>query len=114
MSLVPGLENELRGTVDNVQALLSEKTRLNAAFQKAAGDQLIKGQGFDNAQDLVSKMYSDVTFTNKFMKQYGADRDTVNAARSFMLDDIINSKDPIGMLNDRNKAAVFNRVFGPT
>lgn len=114
MSLVPGLENELRGTVDNVQALLSEKTRLNAAFQKTAGDQLIKGQGFDNAQDLVSKMYSDVTFTNKFMKQYGADRDTVNATRSFMLDDIINSKDPIGMLNDRNKAAVFNRVFGPT
>jgi hypothetical protein len=31
-----------------------------------------------------------------------------------MLDDILRSGDPIGMLADRNRAAVFNRVFGPT
>jgi hypothetical protein len=59
-------------------------------------------------------MYGDIKFTNKFMSQYGADKDSVNAARSFMLDDIVRSGDPIAMLADRNKAAVFNRVFGPT
>jgi hypothetical protein len=48
------------------------------------------------------------------MSQYGADKDSVNAARSFMLDDIVSSGDPIATLADRNKAAVFNRVFGPT
>jgi hypothetical protein len=48
------------------------------------------------------------------MSQYGADKDSVNAARAFMLDDIMRSGDPIATLADRNKAAVFNRVFGPT
>ena len=31
-----------------------------------------------------------------------------------MLDDLVNSADPIALLADRNKSAVFNRVFGPT
>jgi hypothetical protein len=114
VSLIPGLETELRGSVDNVQTLLAERARLNAAFQKTAGDQIIKSGGFDNAQDLVTKMYGDLNFTNKFMSQYGANKDAVNAARSFMLDDIVKSGDPIATLNDRNKAAIFNRVFGPT
>jgi hypothetical protein len=48
------------------------------------------------------------------MKQYGANKDAVNAARSFMLDDILRSTDSVATLTDRNKAAVFNRVFGPT
>jgi hypothetical protein len=79
-----------------------------------AGDQIISAEGMGSAQDLVNKMYGDVKFTNKFMQQYGANKDSVNAARAFMLDDLVNSSDPIAMLADRNKAAVFNRVFGPT
>jgi hypothetical protein len=59
-------------------------------------------------------MYGDVKFTNKFMQQYGANKDSVNAVRSFMLDDLVASKDPIAALSDRNNAGVFNRVFGPT
>lgn len=114
VSLIPGLENELRGSVDNVQALLDYKTRLNEQFKRVAGDQIISSEGLKNPQELVTKMYSDVDFTNKFMHQYGADKDAVNAARSFMLDDIVSSKDPIALLNDRSKSAVFNRVFGPT
>jgi hypothetical protein len=114
ISLVPGLEDELRTASNNVTALISERNRLDAAFKKAAGDQIVSSGGFSSPQDLVSKMYGDVNFTNKFMKQYGANKDAVNAARSFMLDDIVRSGDPIGMLNDRTKAAVFNRVFGPT
>jgi len=116
MSLIPGLEDELRGSVNNVQALLRERTRLDDAFRAVAGNQIIKGEGFDNAQDLVAKMYSDVNFTNKFMSKskYGENKDAVNAVRSFMLDDIVKSGDPIALLNDRNKAAIFNRVFGPT
>jgi hypothetical protein len=116
LSLIPGLENELRGSVNNVQALLAERKRLDEAFKEVAGNQIIKGEGFDNAQDLVTKMYGDLNFTEKFMSKsgYGQNKDAVNAVRSFMLDDIVKSGDPIGLLNDRNKAAVFNRVFGPT
>jgi len=116
VSLIPGLENELRGSVTNVQVLLAERKRLDDAFREVAGNQIIKGEGFDNAQDLVTKMYGDVNFTNKFMSKsgYGENKDAVNAVRSFMLDDIVKSGDPIGLLNDRSKSAVFNRVFGPT
>ena len=114
MSLVPGLEDEFRAASNDVSALLAERNRLDAAFKKVAGDQIVSSGGFRNPQELVSKMYSDVNFTNKFMQQYGANKDAVNAARSFMLDDIVNAGDPVAMLNDRTKAAVFNRVFGPT
>ena len=114
MSLIPGLEDELRGSVNNVQALLAERKRLDDAFKEVAGNQIIKGEGFDNAKDLVNQMYGSLSFTKKFMSQYGANKDAVNAARSFMLDDIVKSGDPIALLNDRDKAAIFNRVFGPT
>jgi hypothetical protein len=114
VSLVPGLEDELRTASNNVSALIAERNRLDSAFKKVAGDQIISSGGFKSPQELVSKMYSDVNFTNKFMQQYGANKDAVNAARSFMLDDIVRAGDPVGMLNDRTKATVFNRVFGPT
>ena len=114
MSLVPGLEDELRTASNNVTALIAERNRLDAAFKKVAGDQIVSSGGFKSPQELVSRMYGDVNFTNKFMQQYGANKDAVNAARSFMLDDIVRAGDPVATLNDRTKAAVFNRVFGPT
>jgi hypothetical protein len=114
VSLVPGLREELDGATQNVQQLIDSRNRLNADFQRVAGEQILSKEGVRSAQELVGKMYGDIKFTNKFMSQYGADKDAVNAARAFMLDDIVRSGDPIAMLADRNKAAVFNRVFGPT
>jgi hypothetical protein len=114
VSMVPGLREELQGATQDVQKLLAERARLNTEFQRVAGEQIISAQGMGSAQDLVNKMYGDVKFTNKFMQQYGANKDSVNAVRAFMLDDLIKSKDPVAALTDRNNAAVFNRVFGPT
>jgi hypothetical protein len=116
VSLIPNLADELKESVNNVQSLILQKNRLNTAFKEVAGEQIVKAEGFTNPQELVNKMYSDINFTNKFMSNsgYGQNKDAVNAARSFLLDDIVRSNDPVGMLNDRNKAAVFNRVFGPT
>lgn len=114
VSMVPGLRDELQGATQDVQKLLAERTRLNSEFQRVAGDQIISAQGMGSAQDLVNKMYGDIKFTNKFMQQYGANKDSVNAVRAFMLDDLVTSKDPIAALADRNNAAIFNRVFGPT
>ena len=116
VSLIPGLDDELRASVDNVQSLINERNRLNANFQRVAGEQIVSKEGFKNPQELVSKMYGDINFTNKFMSNagYGQNKDAVNAVRSFMLDDIVRSADPVALLSDRNKAAVFNRVFGPT
>lgn len=114
VSLVPGLRDELQAASTNVQNLIAQRNRLNADFQRVAGEQIVNQNGFKSPQELVARMYGDVKFTNKFMQQYGADKDSVNAARAFMLDDIVNSGDPLALLNDRTKAAVFNRVFGPT
>jgi hypothetical protein len=114
VSLIPGLRDELQGATKDVQVLLDTRRKLNADFERVAGEQILSAQGMGSAQDLVSKMYGDLNFTNKFMKQYGANKDAVNAARSFMLDDILRSTDSVATLTDRNKAAVFNRVFGPT
>jgi hypothetical protein len=114
VSLIPGLRDELQGATKDVQVLLDTRRKLNADFERVAGEQILSAQGMGSAQDLVNKMYGDVKFTNKFMQQYGANKDAVNAARSFMLDDILRSTDSVATLTDRNKAAVFNRVFGPT
>lgn len=114
MALIPGLRDELQAASTNVQNLIAQRNRLNADFQRVAGEQIVSQNGFKSPQELVARMYGDVKFTNKFMQQYGADKDSVNAARAFMLDDIVNSGDPVALLNDRTKAAVFNRVFGPT
>lgn len=116
-SMIPGLNDELRASVDNVQNLINQRNRLNADFQRVAGEQIISKEGFKNSQELISKMYGDINFTNKFMSNsgYGQNKDAVNAVRSFMLDDIVQkSGDPMALLNDRSKAAIFNRVFGPT
>lgn len=116
ISLIPGLRDELQGATKDVQMLLETRRKLNADFQRVAGEQILSSTGLQDAQSLVSKMYGDLNFTNKFMSKsgYGENKDAVNAVRSFMLDDIVRSGDPIATLADRNKAAVFNRVFGPT
>lgn len=114
VSMVPGLRDELQAATTDVQKLLAERSRLNTEFQRVAGEQILSKEGVGSAQDLVNKMYGDVKFTNKFMQQYGTNKDSVNAVRAFMLDDLIKSKDPVAALTDRNNAAVFNRVFGPT
>ena len=116
VSLVPGLREELDGATQNVQQLIDSRNRLNADFQRVAGEQILSKEGVRSPQELVGKMYGDINFTNKFMSKsgYGENKDAVNAVRAFMLDDIVRSGDPIATLTDRNKAAVFNRVFGPT
>ena len=104
----------MRGTVNNVQELVNRKIALEANFRRVTGDQVVREGGFANAGDLVAKLYGDVDFTNRFMKQYGGNKDAVNAVRSFMLDDLLKASDPKALFADRTKAAVFNRVFGPT
>lgn len=113
VSLVPGLREELDASVSNVQRLIDKRAQLNADFQRVAGEQILSKEGVRGPQELVNKMYGDINFTNRFMTQYRTDKDSVGAVRAFMLDDIIKSSDPVAMLSDRNRAAIFNRVFGP-
>ena len=114
MAAIPGLEDELRASVNNVQALRAQQTRLDGEFRRVAGQQILGKEGISDPTDLVKKMYGSVDFTNKFMRQYGANKDAVNAARAYMLDDIVaKGGNAVDFLNSRDNAAIFNRVFGP-
>lgn len=114
MSLIPGLADEIRGNINNVQALLARRRDLDEAFRRVAGERLVSESGFRSPAELTQRMYSDLAFTNKFIKQYGTVSDDVRAVRAFMLDDIVQSNDPVAFLNDRSRSAVLNSVFGPT
>jgi len=113
VSLVPGLREELDTASRNVQGLIDKRNQLNADFQRVAGEQILSKEGVRGPQELVNRMYGDINFTNRFMTQYRTNKDAVNAVRAFMLDDVVRSSDPLALLADRNRAAIFNRVFGP-
>ena len=113
VSLVPGLRDELDAASKNVQGLIEKRNQLNADFQRVAGEQILSKEGVRGPQELVNRMYGDINFTNRFMTQYRTNKDAVNAVRAFMLDDIVRSGEPMTLLADRNRAAIFNRVFGP-
>jgi hypothetical protein len=114
MSPVVGLEDELRASVNDVQALRAQQARLEGQFRQVAGQQILGKEGITEPIDLVKKMYGSVDFTNKFMRQYGGNKDAVNAARAYMLDDIVaKGGNATEFLNNRDNAAIFNRVFGP-
>jgi hypothetical protein len=114
MASIAGLEDELRGAVNNVQALKAQQSRLEGEFRRVAGQQILGKEGIAEPADLVKKMYGSVDFTNKFMRQYGGNKDAVNAARAYMLDDIVaKGGNAVDFLNNRDNAAIFNRVFGP-
>jgi hypothetical protein len=114
MASISGLEAELRNSINDVQQLINRRTALEADFRRVTGNQVVREGGFANAGDLVAKLYGDLDFTNRFLKQYGGNTDAINAVRAFMLDDLLTASNPKAMLSDRTKAAVFNRVFGPT
>lgn len=114
MRAVPGLDQELRAATNDVSMLIDRREALNKQFREVTGNRIVTEKGFGTPQELVNRLYSSQDYTNKFMRQYGNDKDAVRAVRSYMLDDILNSADPIAALNDRTKASIFNRVFGPT
>jgi hypothetical protein len=112
MSLIPGLSDEIRSTVGNVQALFARKRQINDGFRNAAGERLVSESGFRSPAELTGRMYSDPNFTKQFMKRYSPQSDDVKAVRSFMLDDILQSNDPVAFLSDRSKGQILNEVFG--
>lgn len=96
-----------------VARILQHKDQLNSVWTQLHRDRLLDISGMTPNQ-VVSRMYDDPKFVGKMLNKYGKNQDTLNALRSFMLDDIATSGKPITtLLKDKNKALVYNRVFGP-
>lgn len=111
LALLPDTQKNIEKLSGDVGALLERKSMLDSAFDKATKARILKSEG-TSAQSLVSKMYSSGDFTQRFIKQYGNDKDAMHAARSFMLDDIIKSGKPVDALNDRSRKHVYDAMFG--
>lgn len=121
LSLVPEVQTRVIGYTKDVTALRNQISALNADFVSRVKDNILRTEGM-SAQQIVNKLYSDPNYLNRFMKQgvvggrslgRQVDSDMLKAVRSFLLDDIRSAKKPLDVLNDRTKAEVFNRVFGP-
>lgn len=123
LNVIPDVRERIQGLTKNVQQLTNAKSALDSKFIRNAQDRIAQVEGM-TPQQIVNKLYSEQGYADKlvgginktlgFSGQQAVSQDGLKAIRSFLLDDIISSGKPIEVLNDRSKAAVLNRVFGPT
>lgn len=123
LSMMPDVRDRVNELTKNVQELTNAKSALDSKFIKNAQDRIAQVEGM-TPQQIVNRLYSEQGYADKlvgglnktlgFSGQQAVSQDGLKAIRSFLLDDIISSGKPIEVLNDRSKAAVLNRVFGPT
>jgi hypothetical protein len=103
----------IRKAVTDVTELNAQKVRINNAFTEARKGNLLQLEG-KTAQDIVNNLYSNPTNVDRFLRTHGSNIDTLNAVRSFMLDDILSAQNPVEALTDRTRKATYDKVFGPT
>jgi len=123
LGLIPEVKDRIQALSQNAQELMNAKSALDSKFIKTAKDRILQVENM-TAQQIVNKLYSEKGYADKLMGglnktlgfsgQQAISQDGLKAVRSFLLDDIISSSKPIDVLNERSKAAVINRVFGPT
>ena len=113
LSLLGARADDVRLAISDVTALNAEKVRINSAFTEAKKNKLLQLEG-KTAQEIVSGLYSKPANVDQFLRTYGSNVDTLNAVRSFMLDDVLSASDPIAALTDRTRKATYDKVFGPT
>ena len=113
LELLPNAKARILEISGNVKELQNSKLALNDAFIKQSQAKLLQLEGKD-AQTIVNNLYSSTAYTDKFMAQHAGNPDTLRAIKSFMMDDLLKSGNPLELLNDRTKAITFNRVFGAT
>jgi hypothetical protein len=103
----------IRKAVTDVTELNAQKVRINNAFTEARKGNLLQLEG-KTAQDIINNLYSNPANVDRFLRTHGSNIDTLNAVRSFMLDDILSAQNPVEALTDRTRKATYDKVFGPT
>lgn len=111
LSMLPDVKKRVSDAAGDVQELMNKQSLLNERFIRNTQARIVQAEG-KTAQDIVRTMYGSPNYTEKFLSRHGKNPETLKAIRSFLLDDIISSGDPLKLLNDRTKSNAFNRVFG--
>jgi hypothetical protein len=113
LALLGDKADVIRKAVTDVTELNAQKVRINNAFTEARKGNLLQLEG-KTAQDIVNNLYSNPSNVDRFLRTHGSNIDTLNAVRSFMLDDILSAQNPVEALADRTRKATYDKVFGPT
>ena len=113
LALLGDKADVIRKAVTDVTELNAQKVRINNAFTEARKGNLLQLEG-KTAQDIVNNLYSNPANVDRFLRTHGSNIDTLNAVRSFMLDDILSAQNPVEALADRTRKATYDKVFGPT
>jgi len=96
-----------------VAKIMEKKDSVNGIYQRMYNQHLLDAAQM-TPQQIVNNLYSSDKFVTQFLNKYGKTPEVKRALQSFLLDDVVNSKEPlVTLLNDKNKASVYNRVFGP-
>lgn len=110
ISLVPGLKEKLLNDKTVVSDLELSKTILSANFARAKAADILGAEGM-TAKQIVDKSTSDPAFLTTLLKKHGGDTESLQAIRSFALDNLLSSKNPLDVLNDKVKGPFYNRIF---
>jgi hypothetical protein len=112
--MLPGFKEQFfgpNGTVPQLGALQNAKMRLDAQFRTARGEKIIEAEG-KTATQLLNELRTNPGKVDQFLNTYGKDKDTLNALRSFALDDVLSSGNPMEALKGKKNAGLYNRLFG--
>jgi hypothetical protein len=116
LGLLPNLRNELygrEGMLRNIQNLERRKANLESNFTETVKTKIL-GVEEMTPKELVSKFYTQPKFIDEVVKRNGANQENLNALRTFVVDDIMSSPNPINTLLDKNKKTAYGKLFGPS
>lgn len=103
----------LNKTTDVVASILARKEEVSGLHTKMLQQKIMDTAGM-SPSEIVKKMETDDKFVSQVLKQYPKESKPLKALQAFALDDILNSPTPlVDLLKDKNKASMYNRVFGP-
>lgn len=116
VEMVPDFEAKYfgeQGTVPKMVELENAKKRLDAQLRAGRKQKIIEAEG-KSVPQLLNELRANPGKVDRFLNTYGKDKDTIDALRSFALDDILSSKDPLSVLRSKENAPLYARLFGNT
>jgi hypothetical protein len=116
LTLLPELRNDLygrEGMLRNIQNLEFRKNSLEKNLDEALKTKILGVEDM-TPKALVNKFYSEPRFIDEVLKRNGANSENLKALRTFVLDDIMSSSNPMETLMNKNNMIAYGKLFGPS
>jgi len=94
-----------------IAQILSEKDDLQGLIVEARKMHISEMAGVPPGE-LKDMLIKDPNFRNKFFSEFGHSKETLDAARSLLLDHVFSTPSPLEALRDPAVKTAFNRFFG--